>query len=273
MSLYNAAGQRQVTIVAGNAITGLYAADGSYNGVLSSGTAPVGLQHPCGAYNVTPAVGQTAAQAPDGSLYVSPIQGSSFYGLPGGTPATLTPVVLPGGAFYQNAALTGFTVPADAGFTLNSALSPAFTQTGAIFREGTVNRFNTANSNALLPALSASTAYTVSIYVKRIVTVLNPRNTQLTVNNGLGTAQAAFGATLDGAGIPTQFSFGPDFGPNGAPSVTLGTGGWYKMSCVINTINAIAAPNIDLFIFDPANGEPRTGDGKSSLAFWGLDIR
>ena len=53
MGLYNSQGQRKVTIVDGNTYTGIYAPDGSYNGVITNGST-VGLYHPCGAYNVTP---------------------------------------------------------------------------------------------------------------------------------------------------------------------------------------------------------------------------
>lgn len=51
MSLYNTAGQRLVTVVNGSTYTGIYATDGSYNGVTNDGTGILGLYHPCGAYN------------------------------------------------------------------------------------------------------------------------------------------------------------------------------------------------------------------------------
>lgn len=47
----NANGQLKTTTVAGTAVTGLYAADGSYNIVPNTSSTYVGLYHPCGAYN------------------------------------------------------------------------------------------------------------------------------------------------------------------------------------------------------------------------------
>lgn len=53
MTLYNANGQRQVTLVNGNTFTGIQGTDGTFNGVsTSAGGTPKGLYHPCGAYNV-----------------------------------------------------------------------------------------------------------------------------------------------------------------------------------------------------------------------------
>lgn len=59
------------TIVDGTTVTGLYAADGSYNVVDSSEeTGPTGLYHPCGAYWVTfVAADPEKAYAPNGSFY------------------------------------------------------------------------------------------------------------------------------------------------------------------------------------------------------------
>jgi len=51
LSLYNADGQINTTQVAGNAITGSRAPDGSYNIVINASGSYQGLHHPCGAYN------------------------------------------------------------------------------------------------------------------------------------------------------------------------------------------------------------------------------
>ena len=74
--LYAADGSYNVTVVSGSTYTGLYAADGSYNVVVSNSSVYAGLYNPCGAYNVlvvpTPPAGQeNPIYAPNGSLYVS----------------------------------------------------------------------------------------------------------------------------------------------------------------------------------------------------------
>lgn len=71
MSLYDNNGYRRVTIVDGTSYTGLYASDGSYNGVLTSGDY-TGIYHPCGAYNVTETEEDVISTiAPNGSLYIA----------------------------------------------------------------------------------------------------------------------------------------------------------------------------------------------------------
>lgn len=86
MSLYNADGQINLTVVNGSSYTGLYAADGSWNIVLNDGTTIKGYYHPCGAINAVvttdPSSGSTS---PNGSMYVI---SNSFGGY--------TPVTSPG---------------------------------------------------------------------------------------------------------------------------------------------------------------------------------
>lgn len=70
--LYNASGQIQINIVDGLTYTGLYSADGEYNGVLNDGISTYkGIQHPCGALNVTERT-STSVYAPNGSRVVIP---------------------------------------------------------------------------------------------------------------------------------------------------------------------------------------------------------
>ena len=54
MALYAVDGSIHVTVVDGTTITGLYAADGSWNVVQDDAS---GAMHPCGALNVTVATG------------------------------------------------------------------------------------------------------------------------------------------------------------------------------------------------------------------------
>lgn len=71
MSLYNANGQITLTPVVGSSITGLSAADGSYNVVLTTENTTIkGLHHPCGAYWGTVSSTQTF-YAPDGSMNIT----------------------------------------------------------------------------------------------------------------------------------------------------------------------------------------------------------
>lgn len=106
--LYNADGQRQVTIVNGASYTGPYAIDGTYNGVTNDGiTAYKGTYHPCGAYNVCIVTNLSAgAYAPNGSLNV--IASSNGYALLGRatTYATWDPVTKGSTAVLSNNNLT-----------------------------------------------------------------------------------------------------------------------------------------------------------------------
>lgn len=74
MSYLAADGSINISIVDGNTLTGLRAADGSLYVVVAPNpvTAPVGAFHPCGGWWVTLTTGNVlSARAPDGSLYVS----------------------------------------------------------------------------------------------------------------------------------------------------------------------------------------------------------
>ena len=51
MSLYNADGQINLTVVPGTSFTGIYATDGSWNIVINDGSTNKGYYHPCGAIN------------------------------------------------------------------------------------------------------------------------------------------------------------------------------------------------------------------------------
>jgi hypothetical protein len=86
---YNADGQQMTTIVDGSTLTGLHAADGSYNIVINTSTTPVGLFHPCGAYNAfvvtDPSAGYYAANGSvnvitraGGTVLVSPNGNGNF---------------------------------------------------------------------------------------------------------------------------------------------------------------------------------------------------
>lgn len=58
MSLYNADGKVNVTVVSGSAWTGLYAADGSINVVVND-SSHFGVYHPCGAYRLNTGTGSS----------------------------------------------------------------------------------------------------------------------------------------------------------------------------------------------------------------------
>lgn len=68
----NASGKLQLTIVDGTTLTGLYAADGSYNCVLTTESTTIkGLHHPCGGYWGTVGTNLSAPyNAPDGSMNI-----------------------------------------------------------------------------------------------------------------------------------------------------------------------------------------------------------
>jgi hypothetical protein len=70
--IYAADGSFNLTIVSGSVYTGLYAADGSYNVVQAPGNVYVGAYHPCGAWWVTHVSGPVGPiRAADGSLNVT----------------------------------------------------------------------------------------------------------------------------------------------------------------------------------------------------------
>lgn len=87
-------GSWNITVVAGSAITGLMAPNGSTNVFPATGASYVGRTHPCGAWYVTrasaPAVGGTPSTAPDGSLYVTTTPFTNQ-----GRPVTVVSGVLP----------------------------------------------------------------------------------------------------------------------------------------------------------------------------------
>lgn len=69
--MYNVDGQLKTTTVAGNAITGVYAPDGSYNIVTNTAVVPVGTYHACGALNAFVTANTGAGRyAPNGSVNV-----------------------------------------------------------------------------------------------------------------------------------------------------------------------------------------------------------
>lgn len=73
-----------VTVVSGEDLVGLYAADGSYNVVDTTAVDPqfpCGIMHPCGAYNVTVVAGnaKTGLYAANGSLNVIEATGGRYH--------------------------------------------------------------------------------------------------------------------------------------------------------------------------------------------------
>jgi len=104
--LFAADGSWNVTVVSGSSYTGLMAADGSVNVVSSPGSSYVGAYHPCGALYVTKITASptsSSIRAIDGSLnvsvspYVTPnsqritVVGGSFGP---STPGALIPIII-----------------------------------------------------------------------------------------------------------------------------------------------------------------------------------
>lgn len=73
MAGYTAGGKIRTTTVAGSALTGLWAADGSINIVVDDAVNK-GVYHPCGAIRVNSGTGTTAYDA-SGALYSNHIWG------------------------------------------------------------------------------------------------------------------------------------------------------------------------------------------------------
>lgn len=71
MALYATDGSINVSVVTGATITGLHAANGSWNVFQTTGTQR-GAYHPCGAFNVTvDNTGPNSIRAADGSMNVT----------------------------------------------------------------------------------------------------------------------------------------------------------------------------------------------------------
>lgn len=107
MTLYNTNGQIRLTSVPGTSLTGLYAADGSYNIVLNTNTTQwLGLQHPCGAYNAVVVTNPISFYNANGSLNVIQNSDTSYSsafpaGFSSSTPPPPSPLAinfLPAGA-------------------------------------------------------------------------------------------------------------------------------------------------------------------------------
>jgi hypothetical protein len=65
-------GSLRITTVDGTAYTGLFAADGSMNGVIvAADAAGYGIYHPCGALRIVDSTGATGSAAPNGAIYVT----------------------------------------------------------------------------------------------------------------------------------------------------------------------------------------------------------
>lgn len=76
---YNASGKLKLTAVVGNVITGLYAADGSYNVVQTAENTTIkGNYHPCGALWVTTTAGPTNSNSKDGTKHCISDGGGGF---------------------------------------------------------------------------------------------------------------------------------------------------------------------------------------------------
>ena len=70
--MFTADGKLRVTIVSGTTRTGLYAANGGYNVVITQATdSNTGLYHPCGALRVVESTSNTGVYAPNGAFFVS----------------------------------------------------------------------------------------------------------------------------------------------------------------------------------------------------------
>lgn len=121
MTLYNADGQRQITIVSGSSYTGLYAVDGSWNGVLDTTPAVLkGAQHPCGALNVQVTTDPgSVTYAPNGSRFV--IASSNGYALVGGGSSTITLGVLAANRTITPGSISGVITPPFTYYTQHSS--------------------------------------------------------------------------------------------------------------------------------------------------------
>ncbi len=181
--LYSADGYIRITIVDGNSLTGLYAADGSWNAVLVDDTdTPVSIYHPCGAIRVVETVAQTGSTAPNGALYVSGA----------GTPL---PVIV----------LTGDEIPEDAGVgdTVGTlTISGTYTGTPVFALDDDANGLFVLDGDDIevAGALDYETAdeHTVTVSVSGIDPVIDPQDFVVTVTNV--TAASAAGILLDANG-------------------------------------------------------------------------
>lgn len=193
MSLYNADGQEQVTIISGTTFTGLYAADGSKNGVIAPAvTGLIGSYHPCGAYWVTVTTNPSAGPyAPDGSRYI--IGSSNGFALTG-NPSDAVPanksffgVNLSGPEF---APWNGQTFPTLADYTTLANKGITFIRLPIAWESLQTTLGGTLDAT-YLASINTSLSRAASVGIKCLVDVHN---------YGLYTAQAQWTTTVPYAG-------------------------------------------------------------------------
>ena len=144
--------------------------------------------------------------------------------------------------------------------TANAETAPNTTMTADTLVENTVNTGHYVGRNI---SWVSGTTYTVSVYVKRPIG--SARNFRITIPNAIfgGVSSSAFFDTSTGAVISTD---------GGVTATTQSVGnGWFRFS-ISKTATSTATDDFRFFLVLGTNNSNYTGDGASSLSFWGAQL-
>lgn len=173
------------------------------------------------------------------------------------------PVSPPSGGIYDSTNLSGWSVSGGA-FTLNNAASPDCATNGSTFVEdtsGTVHEVSTTISHTF-----SAQSTTFTFYEQRVVGTRNSQfaffdqtfahDTVVIVNPATCSAAAAVTTTFPGATASTTFTV---------------VGSWCKVTVTTTLVTATSLiPALANVI--GSSGANYTGDGVSSLAYWGMGL-
>ena len=163
MSLYNASGRINTTIVNGSTYTGVQAADGSWNIVINDGSTLSGLYHPCGAYNaVIVSDKNSPSRAPNGSLNVMDTGGGVYSPTPLLGSGNVTPGIT---NLVTNSQAFNLWTPLAVTITTNVANDPVngINVVDRIAETSATSQHNITSANI---SFTAAQAYTFSVYCK-----------------------------------------------------------------------------------------------------------
>jgi hypothetical protein len=163
LTLYNANGNINTTVVNGSVYTGVQANDGSWNIVINDGSSLNGLYHPCGAYNAVIVTDKNSpSRALNGSLNVIDTGGGVY----SPTPLLGTGSVTPGitNLVTNSQAFNNWT-PLAVTVTSNVANDPvnSLNVAARLAETSTTSQHNITSANI---SFTATQAYTFSVYGK-----------------------------------------------------------------------------------------------------------
>lgn len=298
-------GKIRVTVVSGSTLTGLYAADGSYNVVVvSSSATPVGLYHTCGAIRVVETASGLGVYAPNGAWYVTgtfvlsdteakDLMGDELQGLTfsagdqsmaildttnpsnnydGELSAKLGSIRTSAGMTYLSSGLLGWgpenLLVRSAQFDLWSATRASASQNAATAPNGTLT------AEKFVEDSSASTTH----FIRNHLSGTNDTLAPLTFSVYLKAAERSWVRLMwDGTGGLSYYfnistgTVGTGGGGNVSnPTVTSVGDGWYRCSITVVPISASLA--FEIYSATGDSGANYSGNGASGFYMWGAQV-